>query len=507
MKTKITTLCIPILIGMIMMFGTSQAQTVYSTVAWDSYTSLPSGSDVPYCVPCDSIKCVPPSGATGVSWSLSLTQHGDTLILPSGFNGNVSCSSSNGTKLLKLRPTTAPVQPTFSTTDTLCGIETKLLDAGNVNQYGFNHYVWTPGGATTQTLTVSNPGTYTGTVINLCGTVNRSIQIWKFNNSKPNLGPDITACQNANVVLNPGTGYSNVVWYPSGAIGATYSPTYSGDVVVTTTNISDGCVDKDTVNVFFVAPSTQDIALVTIDTSNGNNRVTWTPSLGNGSSIKIYRESTTNVYDLVGQAAYLAGSFTDNINSRNQAWRYKISVVDTCGNEGALSSYVQSIHSWVTPTVGGGYTLQWTPYITGSKTISAYNIYYGNTLGQLNYLTYVSGNVTVYSLSGFADSVYVVGADLGAKTASEDALSNWVSQSDAVGISTYSQAQITIKQNENIITITSDAIILSVTVYDLLGQAIVPTTKSSTVTIPTEGIFLVSVMTEKGKITKKVIIQ
>jgi len=499
---KMTMLCIAI--AMIMMFGTSQAQT-YSTVAWDAYASLPTASNVPYC-PCDSIKCVPPSGVTGISWSPSLTQHGDTLVLPSGFSGNVTCSSSNGDKLLKLRPTTAPVQPTFATTDTICGIETKLLDLGNVNQYGFNHYSWTPGGATTQTITVSTPGIYSGTVTNACGTANRSIQIWKFNNSKPNLGPDITACAGTTVVLDPGDVYSNVVWYPSNTVAPTYSPTYSGGVVVTTTNISDGCVDRDTINITFLTPPSQSIDRVTIDLSNGNNMVTWETTLGNANSVKIYRETTTDTYVLVGMSPYIVGSFTDTTNSKSRSWSYKISIIDTCGNEGTKSPVAKSIHSWLTPVVGGGYNLQWTTYVNGSKSVIAYNIYRGNSLGELTYFNYVPSDQTSFTISTFVDSIYVVGADLGSKSTTTDALSNWVAKSDISGINDYCITDhVAITQKNDLITIISDVTIQEINVANLLGQTIM-SEKKNTFIIPTQGVFLISVMTEKGKITKKIIV-
>lgn len=503
---KMTMLCIAI--AMIMMLGTSQAQTTYATVSWDTYTSLPTGSDVPYCVPCDSIKCVPPSGVTEIMWSLSANMHGDTLMLPNGFDGGITCAWNGGQKALLLRPTTAPVQPTFSTTDTICGIEVKSLNAENVNQYGFTHYTWTPGGATTQTITASTPGIYSGTVTNACGTVNRSIQIWKFNNSKPNLGPDITACAGSTVVLDPGGVYSNVVWYPSNTVAPTYSPTYSGGFVVETTNISDACVDRDTVNVTFTTPPSQSIDLVTIDTSNGNNKITWnTTTLGNANSVKIYRETTTNTYVLVGMSPYIVGSFTDTINSKSRSWSYKIAIIDTCGNEGTKSPVAKSIHSWLTPVVGGGYNLQWTAYVNGSKSVSAYNIYRGNSLGQLTYFDYVPSDQTSFTISTFVDSIYVVGADLGTKTIGQDALSNWVAKSDISGINDYCIADhVSINQKNDLIAIISDVAIQKINVANLLGQTIM-SEKTNTFIIPTQGVFLISVITDKGSITKKIVVQ
>ena len=61
--------------------------TNYQIIKWDDHSNA---SNVPYCQS-DSIKCVPPAGVTGVYWAPALTTHGDTLVLQTGFNGQVSC--------------------------------------------------------------------------------------------------------------------------------------------------------------------------------------------------------------------------------------------------------------------------------------------------------------------------------------------------------------------------------------------------------------------------------
>jgi len=469
----------------------------YSTIMWDDH---PTYSNVPYCIG-DSIKCVPPSGVTGIIWSGGTVLHGDTLVIPSGFDGQVDCFYTGGVKSLRLRPIAPPVIPLFSPTDTLCGIETKILNAGNVSIYGFMSYLWNTG-ATTQTILADTAGIYSVTVSNLCGLVNKSSQIWKFNTNKPDLGPDITACEGSNLILSPGTGYSDYLW-TGGTIGSTLAPTTSGTYIVQTTNTSDACIDKDTIIITFLHTDNQNIEMVTIDTSNGNNKIIWKNLYGSAQQVVIYRENTTNTYLPVGIADYSALSWTDTVNSRNQAWRYKIVLSDTCGNPGLPSGFVQSIHSWVTAVVGGGYTIQWTPYMTGAKEVTAYNIYKGETISTLEYMTYVSGNVTVYTLTEFPDSIYVIGADLGSKSATDDALSNWISKSDVNAINDYQLSDlITIAHISNRIEIITDVTIKNISVYNSLGQVILSTKEKSFI-IP-QGIFILEINTNKGNMYKKI---
>lgn len=497
-------LCIAIAMLGMFIAKPGQGQTIYQTIYWDNHVNF---ENVPYCS-CDSIKCIPPVGVTGIYWAPALTVHGDTLVLDSGFDGQITCFYNGGQKALRLRPLTPPTTPSFPTLDTICGIATISLDAENYSAYGFTQYAWSNG--STAKIIMVGADTYTVTVTNLCGLITHSTTITESNPNQPDLGPDITVCQGGSVILNPGTGYSNYLWFPGNSTGSTLSPTTNGMYVVQTTNAVGGCIDNDTVQVTFLAPPSQDIELVTIGTTNGNNRITWTDMYDEAVTMNIYRELTTNNYILVGSAPYDDGTWTDTVDSRNQAWRYKIAIIDSCGNEGLKSPYVQSIHTWVTPVVGGGYTVQWTPYqIQSKEAVSQYNIYYGTTLSALSYLTFVSGNVTVYTLTSFMDSIYVVGAQLSAKGASNDALSNWICQSDAVGINDLdftNQINITPTLTNGPVTIATDLTIKEVKVYTSLGQEFL-TTREKNLTIPYHGLYLVRIVTDQGTMTAKVMVR
>lgn len=498
-------------IAMIGMFiaKPSQGQT-YHIIYMDSVTNA---QNISYCqTGYDSIKFIPPTGATGVYWMYPGTEIIDTLILPSGFGTGgsgelVACLYDQGGISIYLHALQLPIQPTF-TDQTICGTETVNLDAGNSSIFGFTQYAWS-NGSTTNNIIVG-AGIYTVTVTNVCGPITHSATITELNPNQPNLGPDITICQGSSVTLNPGTGYSNYLWFPGNTTGSTLSPTTSGTYVVQTTNTAGGCVDNDTIQVTFLTPPSQDIDLVTIDTTNGNNRITWTDMYDEAVTMNIYRELTTNNYILVGTAPYDNLAWTDTVDSKNHPWTYKIAIVDSCGNEGAQSPYVKSIHTWVTPVVGGGYTVQWTPYeVEAKEAVSQYNIYSGNQLSSLSYLDFVSGSVTVYTLSNFVDSLYVVGAQLGAKGATNDALSNWIGENDAVGITDLALTDyITISPTltDGSVTITTDLTIKEVKIYSALGQELL-TTRDKNLTIPYHGLYLIHIVTDQGTMVTKVMVR
>lgn len=488
----------------------SKGQTTYTLIYLDVVTNA---QNVPYCQSgCDSVKLVPPNGATNITWWPVGTYHGDTLVLPSGFGSGggyeITCIYDQGYKDFYLHALLPPVQPTFAD-QTVCGIETVNLDAGNSSIFGFTQYTWSNG--STASNIIVGAGIYTVTVTNICALpITHSATITEFNPNQPDLGPDITVCQGSSVTLDPGTGYSDYLWFPGNSTDSILSPTTSGTYNVQTTNAIGGCIDNDTIQVTFLAPPSQDIDLVTIDTTNGNNRITWTDMYDEAVTINIYREHTTNDYILVGTAPYDNLTWTDTVDSKIHSWTYKIAIVDSCGNEGVQSPYVKSIHTWVTPVVGGGYTVQWTPYeVEAKEAVSQYNIYSGNQLSSLSYLDFVSGSVTVYTLSNFVDSLYVVGAQLGAKGATNDALSNWIGQNDAVGITDLALTDyITISPTltDGSVTITTDLTIKEVKIYSALGQELL-TTRDKNLTIPYHGLYLIHIVTDQGTMVTKVMVR
>ena len=109
------------------------------------------------------------------------------------------------------------------------------------------------------------------------------------------------------------------------------------------------------------------ICMVTVDSTNKNVVVWEKPVLIQPiDSFRIYRE-ISSVYNHVGSVPFSALSiFTDmtsGVNPNIAAYKYKISVKDTCGNETVLSSFHKTIHVSMSPAVPCGYNLIWNDYL------------------------------------------------------------------------------------------------------------------------------------------------
>jgi len=366
--------------------------------------SVSDGQRVPYCQTiCDYLKFAPPAGVTGIYWGYpGNTVYSDTLVLPSGFgsgaNGeNVSCfyDQNSGVTGITMHALTLPVQPAF-TDDTVCGIGTIALDAENANSWGFNTYHWNTG-PVIQTITVG-AGNYTVSVTNVCGTVTKSAIISKFNPNPPNLGPDDTICQGTSIVLDPGTGFNAYAWTPGTSIADTLSVTTSGTYTLQTTDATSGCVDRDTVIITVLTPQTKPICYVGFDTLNWKNDIYLPTNLSTAiDSFHIYKEVSLGVWNPIGSVAAGTEYFTDmNCNPQNQSYSYKIAVVDTCGNEGALSSphtTITLLSAYDSGTDTYGFT--WSAYV--GLSVSDYNLYGIDGTGSVVLIGTVPGNQFFYN--------------------------------------------------------------------------------------------------------------
>ncbi|HIO72827.1 MAG TPA: T9SS type A sorting domain-containing protein, partial [Flavobacteriales bacterium] len=110
----------------------------------------------------------------------------------------------------------------------------------------------------------------------------------------------------------------------------------------------------------------QDICVVTVDSTSTYNSVVWEkPTTVAIDSFRVYRD-IVGTYTHIGSLAYGALSeFVDNTNGVSPtvtSYRYKVSTVDTCGNESALSPYHETIHLTVSLGTPPAYNLIWDNY-------------------------------------------------------------------------------------------------------------------------------------------------
>ena len=160
-----------------------------------------------------------------------------------------------------------------------------------------------------------------------------------------------TICLGSPVTLNA-SGTPTFTWSNGVSNGVAFTPTATN--VYTVSGIGTGsCVNTATILVNVSVLQTPDICMVTVDTINLNNVIYWDKySYNNIDSMIIYREVLANTYQRIGAVDKAAFSrFVDtvrHIGFRNgdpnvRSYRYKLQMLDTCGNYSALSPYHTSL--------------------------------------------------------------------------------------------------------------------------------------------------------------------
>ena len=143
-----------------------------------------------------------------------------------------------------------------------------------------------------------------------------------------------------------------------------------------------GCIyTSEEIRVKFIKPLSPKICIVTVDTSSDKNLIVWEkPNTNSIDKYIIYREQGTNDYISIGEVDYGdLSEFIDIGSSPNvHADKYKISIIDTCGNESELSPYHQTMN--LSQAMGASENeviLIWNKYEdeSGDFVPSTYNIY------------------------------------------------------------------------------------------------------------------------------------
>jgi hypothetical protein len=137
----------------------------------------------------------------------------------------------------------------------------------------------------------------------------------------------------------------------------------------------NGCTDTASVFIYVPQPEVPSICMVTTDSLSNYkyNIIRWSNSLySNADSFVVYRyDVLSSSYLRVGAAGKDADSYRDtafNVGGPNagnplySSWRYKLAIMDTCGNIGAKSPYHQTMFvqqnaamfSWNAYTVEAG---------------------------------------------------------------------------------------------------------------------------------------------------------
>ena len=202
-----------------------------------------------------------------------------------------------------------------------------------------------------------------------------------------------------------------------------------------------GCI---TATRTFIVRDNVEIYRAGVDPATNKNKVRWntTPEQAQYiSSIKVERDGM-----VVGTAPYLDGEFLDNIGSENAARIYKITAIDTDGNECPLPSYqFGTFNTIISPDIANPSLMNFTwedPFIEEGSPYSvvAYRIgRFNETTGEFTMIDQLSANVHLgkYNMDLFGGDYGIVAAvfnDAKNRNYEELAFSNR-SDSGIVGIS------------------------------------------------------------------------
>ncbi len=285
---------------------------------------------------------------------------------------NVTVNDANGCTETSSIVLTDPALLTVTVTgaDVSCfggsdGVATAVVTGGTAN---FS-YLWNDGSAqTTVSASGLGAGSYSvdvtdanGCTASASGTVSEPAQITY------NLTTTPSECNMSNGVASAGvmggTAPYNYTWSSGGnaSIESGLSPG------MYTLDISDdnGCTVPQAS--FSIGDTTYgvDLCVIKVDTSSSMNVVVWEKPGPTGiSGFNIYRD-VVGTYTLIDFWPYDSLSeYVDSsagINPNTTSYRYRVSVVDSCGGESVLSDFHETIHVQMN-TGGGQANLLWDSY-------------------------------------------------------------------------------------------------------------------------------------------------
>lgn len=245
-------------------------------------------------------------------------------------------------------------------------------------------------------------GTYSVTVfLNACPVISAPVQVY-FNPPPPQpiitASGTITPCSNDSILLTANTSLTNYLWSDSSTTQTIWvSQSGSYTVKVTAANGCSSVSVPFNVNASLLA--TPDICIVSVDTSQNENIIIWDKPVSNLiDSFKVYKETyMAGIYDLLIAKPYDSLSYFVDTASQPmvRSERYKISAVDTCGNESILSDFHKTMHLTINKGLGNSYNLIWEDY--EGFPFLFYRVYRGTTVGGVVVIDSIPSNITTYT--------------------------------------------------------------------------------------------------------------
>lgn len=168
--------------------------------------------------------------------------------------------------------------------------------------------------------------------------------------------------------LTSSGGLNNYIWN-TGETSSNITVNSSGTYVLEVSN-STGCYDIDSVtitdNVINPLENAAEICMVTVESTSTQNKIIWSKVNDDVvESYNIYRD-IVGTYTLVGNVLQSDSSYfidaTQGINPNTTSYRYKISLIDTCGVESNISDYHKTIHLQFSSGVQPAINIDWDDY-------------------------------------------------------------------------------------------------------------------------------------------------
>ncbi|MBI4647108.1 MAG: T9SS type A sorting domain-containing protein [Bacteroidia bacterium] len=298
-----------------------------------------------------------------VTEDLSGIPAGTYQVMVTGFTGCVTSAT-----VIISQPDAFDV--VITTINSTCGIANGSASAtvtGGTSPYS---YLWSTG-ATETTATGLFAGVYVLTI-----TDNNSC--YALYNAHIAVSDSSEMVVVVDTVYQAGCGTSN---------GAVYI-TVTGSVQLYTYNWSDGSTNQDLMDidtgiytftvtdalgckstlseeVSAIEPLLQPICMVSVDSAASRNMIIWEKVQESGiTHYNIYREIYTDVFYEIAEVLYDSMSvyIDEQANPATRSWRYRISAVDNCGNESALSEPHKTMHLTLNVGLNQTVNLIWDKY-------------------------------------------------------------------------------------------------------------------------------------------------
>ncbi len=207
------------------------------------------------------------------AWSNGSTTQSITVSTAGTYTVTVTQSGCSGTNSKTLVVQAVPVFNVNPSGASICQGQTTTLTASS----GFNNYLWSPTGNTTNTVSVSNAGTYTVTATDGVCNVTASSTVAVNPNPTPVITGNSTICAGQNTTLDAGAAYDTYLW-STGATTQTISTNVAGTYSVTVTkNTCSGSAS-------IVVTVSSGLSPIILGNANACKGVPSTLSVGNFSS-------------------------------------------------------------------------------------------------------------------------------------------------------------------------------------------------------------------------------